>query len=109
MKFFLAILFLCLFLPTTVWGHGSAPDQQMNRLHFRISETGRDVDMAFWIAVAAYLTAAVACGAVCTIEASRNHQNMRVWFVAGVLLPIIAVPAVFLMQRDPMVAGESQE
>ena len=109
MKFFLAILFLCLFLPTTVWGHGSTPDQQMKRLHFRISETGREVDTALWIAVAAYLTAALACGAVCALEARRIHQDMRFWFVAGVLLPIIAVPAVFLMQPNPLVAGESQE
>ena len=106
-------LILCLFFAATAWGHGPTPDQQLKQLHVRVLESAREVDMAFWIAAAAYLTAALACAVVCGLEARRDSRNMRFWFAAGFLMPILAAPAMILLQLKaagrPIATGVSDE
>ena len=65
MKPYFASILLCILGATAAWGHDLSPEQRINKLHVRVLDVDRRVDTVLWIAVAAYLTAAVACGATC--------------------------------------------
>ena len=91
--------------PTQAFAHQQTLEQKINRLHVRVLEAERYVGSVMWVAVAAYLTAAVASGAVCSLWLGTNIRSARLWFLAGLLLPVVAV-GFATIKRTRRVASE---
>lgn len=95
---FVSLLIIVALGVTSAWGHDLSPEQRINKLHVRILDVDRGVDTVLWIAVAAYLTAAVASGALCARFAQQKAmKHPLLWFLAGVLLPVVVVPLTLVL------------
>ena len=91
-------LLICVLGTASAWGHDLSPEQRINKLHVRVLEVDKGVDTVLWIAVAAYLTAAVASGAICARFAQQTEmKNALLWFLAGILLPVVVVPLTLVL------------
>jgi len=94
----LGSLLLCCVVASPAMGHDLSPEQKINRLHIRIIGVDKSATTAFWIAIAGYATAAITSGAVGALYARRRGGDGRVWFLAGVIAPIVAMPAAVLLE-----------
>ncbi len=98
---FVSLLISSALVVTPAWGHDLSPEQRINKLHVRILDVDRGVDTVFWIAVAAYLTAAMASGAICARFAQQKEKKHALrWFLAGVLLPVVVVPLTLVLHSQ---------
>lgn len=80
-----------------LWAHGVTPEQKINQLHVRVIHVNETVDVLTWLAAAAYATAAVVAATCCAVWAIHSRRPAVVWFLFGLLLPIVA--AVCLLVR----------
>ncbi len=90
-------LLINLWMVPNVWAHGVTPEQRIDRLHVRIIQLNATVDMLIWLAVAAYVTTAVVAAAACAVWARHSWRHAWMWFVFGLLLPIVA--PIFVLVR----------
>lgn len=91
-------LLVCVLGATPASGHDLSPEQRINKLHVRILEVDRGVGTVLWIAVAAYVTAAVASGAISARFAQQvEMKHALLWFLAGTALPIVVVPLTLVL------------
>lgn len=90
----LVVLLLLVAAEKQTRGHEVSPEQRINKLHVRILDADRRVETLVWIAVAAYVVAALVSGAVCVLSEGNSRRSAILWFLAGLMAPVVAMPIV---------------
>lgn len=77
--------------------HTQGIEQKLNYVGRRTAEAARSLDNLWLVVGLTYLTVALLAASYCGRCAAEQKRNSNIWFVFGLLLPMIAVPALYLL------------
>ena len=77
--------------------HTQGIEQKLNYVGRRTAAAARSLDNLWRVVAVTYLTVALLAASYCGRCAVEQKRNSNIWFVFGLLLPTIAVPALYLL------------